>query len=44
MSRWYGNIGFAIQEETSPGIWNEVVTEKPYYGDTDNRYRKWQYY
>ena len=42
MSRWYGNIGFAIQEETSPGKWNDVVTEKPYYGDTDNRFRKWQ--
>ena len=42
MSRWYGKIGFSIQEETSPGIWNEVVEEKNYYGDLTNRSRRWQ--
>lgn len=42
MSRWYGKIGFSVQEETSPGIWNEVVVEKEYYGDIYNRSRKWQ--
>ena len=36
MSRWYGKIGFSVQEETSPGIWNEVVVEKNYYGDISN--------
>ena len=42
MSRWYGKIGFIVQEETSPGIWNEVAVEKNYYGDIYNRSRKWQ--
>lgn len=42
MSRWYGKIGFSVQEETSPGIWNEVVEEKNYYGDLSNRSRRWQ--
>ena len=42
MSRWYGKIGFSVQEETKPGIWNEVITEKYYYGDVSNRSRKWQ--
>jgi hypothetical protein len=42
MSRWYGKIGFSVQEETSPGIWNEVVVEKNYYGDISNRSRRWQ--
>ena len=42
MSRWYGKIGFSIQEETSPGIWNEVIEEKNYYGDLTNRSRRWQ--
>lgn len=42
MSRWYGKIGFSVQEETSPGIWNEVITEKYYYGDIMNRSRRWQ--
>ena len=42
MSRGYGKIGFSVQEETSPGIWNEVVEEKNYYGDLSNRSRRWQ--
>lgn len=42
MSRWYGKIGFSVQEETSPGIWNEVIEEKNYYGDLTNRSRRWQ--
>ena len=42
MSRWYGKIGFSVQEETSPGIWNEVVEEKNYYGDLSKRSRRWQ--
>ncbi len=42
MSRWYGIIGFSVQEETSPGIWNEVIEEKNYYGDISNRSRRWQ--
>ena len=42
MSRWYGKIGFVTQQETSPGIWNEVTEEKNYYGDITNRSRKWQ--
>jgi len=42
MSRWYGKIGFSVQEETSPGIWNEVIVEKNYYGDISNRSRRWQ--
>ena len=42
MSRWDGQIGFSVQEETSPGIWNEVVEEKNYYGDLSNRSRRWQ--
>lgn len=42
MSRWYGKIGFSVQQETSPGIWNEVVEEKDYYGDLSKRSRRWQ--
>ena len=33
MPKYYGNIGFAVTEETKPGIWEEIITEKPYYGD-----------
>lgn len=42
MSRWYGKIGFSVQQETSPGMWNEVIEEKNYYGDISDRSRQWQ--
>lgn len=31
--KWYGAIGFAEMTETSPGIYEEVITEHTYYGD-----------
>lgn len=33
MARYFGNIGFSSTEETSPGIFEPVVVEKPHYGD-----------
>lgn len=31
--KWYGAIGYAEMTETSPGIYEEVITEHTYYGD-----------
>lgn len=31
--KYFGKIGFAVTEETSPGIWEEVITEKKYRGE-----------
>ena len=33
MAKFYGSVGFSHQEETGPGVWEEKVTEKQYYGD-----------
>lgn len=33
MPKFYGNIGYLMTEETSPGIWTENIIERPYYGD-----------
>ena len=33
MGRFYGQIGFLITEETVPGVWEEQIVERPYYGD-----------
>ena len=33
MTRFSGVVGFAHQEETRPGVWTEVITERPYKGD-----------
>lgn len=34
MARFYGQIGYAELKETSPGVWEEIITEHNYYGDT----------
>lgn len=31
--KYCGMIGFASTEETEPGIWEEQITERTYYGD-----------
>lgn len=33
MARWSGMIGFAEVSETTPGVWEESITERRYYGD-----------
>lgn len=33
MAKFYGNIGYSGMIETEPGIWDESIIEKPYYGD-----------
>lgn len=41
MGKWYGKIGYAETVETEPGIWEEQITEHPYYGDvTSNRWNR----
>ena len=34
MAKYYGMIGYAEMTETEPGIWEETIVERPYYGDT----------
>lgn len=33
MAKFFGEIGFGLSEETSPGVWEDVITEKSYSGD-----------
>lgn len=41
MAKWYGNIGYAETVETEPGLWEEQISERPYYGDvTSNRWSR----
>lgn len=39
MAKYYGKIGFATQEKTSAGIWNEQIVERSYSGDVIRRYQ-----
>lgn len=42
MAKWYGVIGYAETVETSPGIWEEKITEHSYYGDLIQNTRRLQ--
>lgn len=35
MARFYGNVGYGVSTETSTGsdVWEDVITERPYFGD-----------
>ena len=42
MAKFYGVIGYAIQEETSPGVWSDMVVERKYRGDVLQNQNRWQ--
>lgn len=41
MAKYHGNIGFAVQVETKPGIWEDVIEDRPYKGDVITNVRRW---
>ena len=42
MAKFYGVIGYAIQGETSPGVWEDEVIERKYRGDVLQNQNRWQ--
>lgn len=42
MKRWFGNVGYIETVETDPGIWEEQITVKPYYGELIRNSGKFQ--
>lgn len=40
MARYYGQVGYAQTMETRPGVWEEKITERDYYGDVIRHIRK----
>lgn len=42
MAKFYGAIGYAVTEETAPGVWMERITERMYYGELVRNTRKLQ--
>lgn len=40
MAKYCGKIGYAVSEETSPGVWEEKITELEYYGELIKNTRK----
>ena len=42
MAKFYGNIGYIDTVEVEPGIWEEQIIERPYYGDITRNTSKFQ--
>ena len=42
MAKWYGKIGYAETVETEPGIYEEQIVERSYFGDLIRNTRKLQ--
>lgn len=42
MSKWYGVIGFEETVETAPGVWEEQITKRNYYGELRRNTRRLQ--
>ena len=40
MPKFYGKIGFAESVETAPGVWEEPIVERNYYGEVVRNTRK----
>lgn len=42
MAKWYGKIGYIETVEVEPGIWDEQIIERQYYGDITRNTRNLQ--
>lgn len=42
MAKFYGAIGYALQQETVPGVWENSVIERTYRGDVTLSQFRWQ--
>lgn len=42
MSKFYGTIGFAITTENAPGVWQDSIVTRNYYGDILRNTRQYQ--
>lgn len=42
MAKFFGKIGFAISENTKPGVWKSSPTEREYYGDWTRNLSRFQ--
>lgn len=40
MAKFYGKIGYGVTSEIRPGVWDETITERFYYGDVNKLSRR----
>lgn len=41
MAKFSGVVGYAQSGEKAPGVWDDIVTKKIYYGDVIRNNRRW---
>lgn len=41
MARYYGKIGYGVDVETAPDVWEPSIVERPYSGDVLQLRRRW---
>lgn len=39
MAKFYGKVGYGETVETAPGVWEDVITERDYFGDVIRKAR-----
>lgn len=42
MAKFYGAVGYAVTEESTPGVWEERIVERMYYGELIRNTRRLQ--
>lgn len=42
MAKFYGIIGYIETKEVEPGVWEEQIVERPYYGDLTRNTSRFQ--
>lgn len=42
MSKFFGSIGYAVNEEIRPGVWGDKITAREYFGDVIRDTRQYQ--
>ena len=40
MAKFYGQLGYAVEHETAPGVYKPTITEHSYYGDVVRNTRR----
>lgn len=40
MAKWFGKIGYVTTQETRPGVWESLIEEREYYGNTVRNVRR----
>ncbi len=42
MAKFFGKVGFAISDNTKPGVWTPSITEREYFGDWNRNLSRFQ--